>query len=80
MILYTDGLTEARVAATEERFGSEALGTFIGGLAPTDAPGAVAGLAELLGTLSDGLFDDAAVMALGVTDPAHAGRLTPRQR
>jgi len=80
LILYTDGLTEARVATIEERFGSEALGTYISGLAPTDAPGAVAGLAELLGTLSDGLFDDAAIMALGVTDPALAGRLTPRPR
>jgi phosphoserine phosphatase RsbU/P len=80
LILYTDGLTEARVDATGQRFGGEALRRFIGDLAPTDAPGAVAALTELLGTLSDGLFDDAAVMALGVTDAALAERLTPRPR
>jgi phosphoserine phosphatase RsbU/P len=67
LILYTDGLTEARVDPAAERFGSEALQRFIGGLAPTDAPRAVAALADLLGTVSDGLTDDAAVMALGVT-------------
>ncbi len=69
LILYTDGLTEARVDPAGKRFGSEALRRFIVDLAPTDAPGAVAALAELLGTFPDGLHDDAAVMALGVTAP-----------
>jgi phosphoserine phosphatase RsbU/P len=69
LILYTDGLTEARVDTAGKRFGSEALRRFIVDRAPTDAPGAVAALAELLGTFPDGLHDDAAVMALGVTGP-----------
>ena len=69
LLLYTDGLTEARVDPAGKRYGSEALRTFIVDLAPTDAPGAVAALAELLGTFPDGLHDDVAVMALGVTAP-----------
>lgn len=65
LVLYSDGLTEARAGAG--RYGAEALQAYAGGLGPTDAAGAVAALVSLLDTF-DELDDDVALMALSV-DP-----------
>jgi sigma-B regulation protein RsbU (phosphoserine phosphatase) len=69
LILYTDGLIDARTDAIGGRYGSEALHAFVSGLAPTSAAAAVTALTELLSTVGDGLDDDVAVMALGVAVP-----------
>ncbi|GAA3919897.1 PP2C family protein-serine/threonine phosphatase [Actinoplanes auranticolor] len=68
LVLYSDGLTDARTGG--ERYGSDALEAFARTLAPTDAPGALAAFAELLGTFEE-LDDDVALMALSVDRPGH---------
>jgi sigma-B regulation protein RsbU (phosphoserine phosphatase) len=74
LLLYSDGLTEARRG--EHRYGNDALEAFARQLGPTDAPGAVAAVAALLGTFLD-LDDDVALMALSVDDaPADRDRPT----
>jgi sigma-B regulation protein RsbU (phosphoserine phosphatase) len=64
LILYSDGLTEARTG--DDRYGSEALQAFACGLAPTTAQAAVDALTGLLATFGDDLDDDVALMALSV--------------
>jgi sigma-B regulation protein RsbU (phosphoserine phosphatase) len=66
LLLYTDGLTEARVDPAGNRYDEEALLGFATALAPTTADGAVAALAALLAGFGDGLDDDAALLALSV--------------
>jgi sigma-B regulation protein RsbU (phosphoserine phosphatase) len=70
MVLYTDGLTEARPGPGRGHFGDEALLAFARDLSPASATATVAALADLLGTFSEGLTDDTAVLALGVPRPA----------
>jgi sigma-B regulation protein RsbU (phosphoserine phosphatase) len=70
LLLYSDGLTDARIAG--ERYGAEALEEFATKLAPADAPGAVAAFRELLGTFDD-MNDDIALMALSVDGPDRDG-------
>nr|WP_236646782.1 SpoIIE family protein phosphatase [Micromonospora acroterricola] len=68
LLLYSDGLTEARPASSETadgRFGTAALARFATHLAPTNAADAVAAITDLLGTFGAGLTDDTAVMAIG---------------
>ena len=65
LILYSDGLTEARTGPDGARFGDDALRDFVHGRGPADAAAAVHALAELLGTF-DEVDDDVAVMALSV--------------
>ncbi|WP_199517219.1 PP2C family protein-serine/threonine phosphatase [Nucisporomicrobium flavum] len=67
LILYSDGLTEARTA-TGARYGDEALRDFAQGLGPTSAPVVVKALAGLLGTFAQ-VDDDVAVIALSVNGP-----------
>ena len=67
LVLYTDGLTEARTADGEGRYGSNALLRFAGGLAPATAAGVVTALAGLVAALPYGLDDDVAFMAMRVT-------------
>lgn len=67
LLLYTDGLIEARTAGREGRFGSNALLDFAGGLAPATADRVVTALADLVSTLPYGLDDDVAFMAMRVT-------------
>ncbi|MFP8962079.1 SpoIIE family protein phosphatase [Streptomyces nanhaiensis] len=81
LLLYTDGLTEARTGRRGkryggrheerygERYGEEALLDFAAGLAPTSAAGAVAAVGALLEGLGEGVDDDTAVLALGVPAP-----------
>jgi phosphoserine phosphatase RsbU/P len=64
LLLYTDGLTEARTGAADERYGADALLRFVASLAPVTAAGAVEALAGLLATLPGRLDDDVAFMAL----------------
>ncbi len=67
LILYTDGLTEARTATADGRYGSNALLEFTAGLAPSTAAGVVDALAGLVATMPYGLDDDVAFMAVRVT-------------
>jgi sigma-B regulation protein RsbU (phosphoserine phosphatase) len=66
LLLYTDGLTEARTETADGRFEEEALLEFTTALAPTTAPAAVAALTTLLAELGPGLDDDVAVLAISV--------------
>ncbi|MEU7860080.1 SpoIIE family protein phosphatase [Nonomuraea sp. NPDC049141] len=69
LLLYTDGLTEARTGTPDGRYGDEALHAFATGLAPTTASAAVAALADLLEGFGTGLDDDTAILALSVPSP-----------
>ncbi|GIF53026.1 sigma-B regulation protein RsbU (phosphoserine phosphatase) [Asanoa ferruginea] len=69
LILYSDGLTEARTDPAGGRYGSEALRSFVANVAPTTADAVVAELTGLVGRLAGDLDDDVAMMALGVTAP-----------
>ncbi|MFE9696465.1 PP2C family protein-serine/threonine phosphatase [Streptomyces sp. NPDC006270] len=66
LLLYTDGLTEARTRNPGERYGDEALLDFARSLAPTTAPGAIRALAALLDSFGEGLDDDTALLAMSV--------------
>ncbi|MFD3920020.1 PP2C family protein-serine/threonine phosphatase [Streptomyces sp. NPDC058595] len=69
LLLHTDGLTEARTAASGDRYGDEALLDFGRALAPTTAQHTVAAIRELLDTLGAGVEDDAAILAVSVPVP-----------
>jgi sigma-B regulation protein RsbU (phosphoserine phosphatase) len=64
LLLYTDGITEARTAAG--RYGDEALQALAAGLAPTTAATAVSALVDLLTSFGEGVDDDTAVLAVSV--------------
>ena len=67
LVLYTDGLTEARIGPGTERYDDDgALIEFAAAHAPTTAEAIVDDLRELLASFGTGLEDDTAVMALGV--------------
>ncbi|WP_299538751.1 PP2C family protein-serine/threonine phosphatase [uncultured Streptomyces sp.] len=67
LLLYTDGLTEARTGPTRRNlFGDEALRDFAAGHAPVSADGVIGALTGLLKSFGDGLDDDTALLALGV--------------
>ena len=69
LLLYTDGLAEARLDASTH-YGEDALLEFAAALAPTTAPAAIAAVRALLTGFGDGLDDDTAVLALSVPDRA----------
>ncbi|HCA86226.1 MAG TPA: histidine kinase, partial [Streptomyces sp.] len=74
LLLYTDGLTEARTNDPDGRYGDDALLDFAARLAPAGAAEAVSAVCDLLTGFGDGLEDDTAVLALGVPrSPAGAG-------
>ncbi|WP_406063460.1 PP2C family protein-serine/threonine phosphatase [Micromonospora sp. NBC_00860] len=67
LLLYSDGLTEARPASSETadgRYGTAALARFAHSLAPTNATTVVAAVTELLRTFGAGLSDDTAILAI----------------
>jgi sigma-B regulation protein RsbU (phosphoserine phosphatase) len=66
LLLYTDGLTEARDDVHRHRYDEDALLDFATGLAPTTAAAAVAALTRLLDGFGTGLDDDTAVLALSI--------------
>ncbi|MFF9625055.1 PP2C family protein-serine/threonine phosphatase [Streptomyces griseosporeus] len=71
LLLYTDGLTEARTGTSRDSlYGDDALLVFAtahAGAAPQDL---VHALTDLLAGFGDGLDDDTALLALGVPAPA----------
>ncbi|WP_445167008.1 PP2C family protein-serine/threonine phosphatase [Mycolicibacterium sp. Dal123E01] len=67
MLLYSDGLTEARIGDGIRRFDDDgALRRFATSLAPASAAVLVDEIRELLGGFGSGVEDDTAVLALGV--------------
>jgi phosphoserine phosphatase RsbU/P len=66
LLLYTDGLTEARTGTGRDRYGGAALRAFAASIAPATASAAVSAINVLLDGFGDGLDDDTAVLALGV--------------
>ncbi len=73
LVLYTDGLTEARIGDGSQRYDDDgALLEFAAAHAPTTASTIVAEIRTLLDSLGSGVQDDAAVLALGV--PSRAAR------
>ncbi|MEU1040579.1 SpoIIE family protein phosphatase [Streptomyces sp. NPDC005907] len=69
LLLYTDGLTEARIGPEGARYGDEALLEFTSGLAPASPDKAVSAVTTLLESFGDGLDDDTAVLAIGIPAP-----------
>lgn len=65
LLLYTDGLTDARVPGAGERFGAEELLAFANRLAPATTASAVEAVTALLASFDGGLDDEAAVIAIG---------------
>ncbi|MEU7479786.1 SpoIIE family protein phosphatase [Lentzea sp. NPDC042327] len=70
ILLYTDGLTEARTGA-DSWYSEEDLLDDLAGLAPATAPDVIAAVNRLLDALGDGVEDDTALLALSV--PAREG-------
>jgi phosphoserine phosphatase RsbU/P len=72
LLLYTDGLTEARGSGAlgSDRYGEEALRDLGSRLAPASADRAVAAIIAVLRDLGDRVDDDVAVLALGVRAPS----------
>jgi phosphoserine phosphatase RsbU/P len=66
LLLYTDGLTEARAGDPDTRYGDEALRDLAASLAPASAASVIAAITALLDRLGGGVEDDTAVLALGV--------------
>jgi sigma-B regulation protein RsbU (phosphoserine phosphatase) len=66
LLLYTDGLTEARTGESGNRYGDEALRDLAASLAPASAASTVAAIVALLDRLGRGVEDDTAVLALSV--------------
>ncbi|KOG44715.1 histidine kinase [Streptomyces virginiae] len=74
LLLYTDGLTEARVGENRELYGEDALRTFTAGLARGGTHELIAALTGLLDGFGEGLDDDTALLALGVPHPIPVAR------
>ncbi|UGT65933.1 SpoIIE family protein phosphatase [Nocardia gipuzkoensis] len=71
LLLYTDGLTEARTSANGGRYSDRALLEFVRALAPVTASRTVEALRELLDSFGSGLEDDTAVLAIHALPPPH---------
>ncbi|MBT3166426.1 SpoIIE family protein phosphatase [Streptomyces sp. Vc74B-19] len=66
LLLYTDGLTEARVGPDRDLYGYEALLAFADARAPADSHRLIEALTGLLRDFGEGLDDDTALLAVGV--------------
>jgi sigma-B regulation protein RsbU (phosphoserine phosphatase) len=66
LLLFTDGLTEARAGPSPGRYGQEALRDLAASLAPASPATVTAAIITLLDRLADGVEDDTAVLAVGV--------------
>ncbi|KAA0110628.1 PP2C family protein-serine/threonine phosphatase [Mycolicibacterium sp. P1-5] len=67
MLLYSDGLTEARVGEGTHRYDDDGeLRRFVGAMAPAGPDAVIAEIRQLLGSFGSGVEDDTAVLALGV--------------
>lgn len=69
LLLYTDGLTEARTGPERELYGEDALRAFTAAHPPAGPKALVTALSGLLASFGDGLDDDTALLALGVPAP-----------
>ncbi|MGW7436721.1 PP2C family protein-serine/threonine phosphatase [Streptomyces sp. NPDC054849] len=69
LLLYTDGLTEARIGANRELYGDEALRSFTAAHTHDGPHELITALTELLDSFGEGLDDDTALLALGVPHP-----------
>ncbi|MFE2049677.1 PP2C family protein-serine/threonine phosphatase [Streptomyces sp. NPDC059459] len=77
LVLYTDGLTEARTGEDRNSlFGDEALRDFAAGHAGESPQAVLHALTGLLDGFGDGLDDDTALLTLGVPAPAPQTRVT----
>jgi sigma-B regulation protein RsbU (phosphoserine phosphatase) len=70
LVLYTDGLTEARTGVSNKRLTEDELIEFASAHAPATAASIMNAIRSLLEGLGDGVEDDAAVLAVGVPWPA----------
>jgi sigma-B regulation protein RsbU (phosphoserine phosphatase) len=66
LVLYTDGVAEARTGVADVRFGVDAVTDFAAELSPAGAAAVVDAFIGLLDGFGAGLEDDTAVMAIGV--------------
>ncbi|MBQ0850373.1 SpoIIE family protein phosphatase [Streptomyces sp. BH-SS-21] len=66
LLLYTDGLTEARTGPGRELYGEDALRAFITAQPPTGPQALITALKGLLASFDNGPDDDTALLALGV--------------
>ncbi|MGW6586322.1 PP2C family protein-serine/threonine phosphatase [Streptomyces globisporus] len=66
LLLYTDGLTEARTGPERELYGDDALRAFTAAQPPAGPQSLITALSGLLASFGDGLDDDTALLALGV--------------
>lgn len=73
LLLYTDGLTEARIDGTT-RYSEEELLDDLSGLAPVTAAAVIAAAIRLLTAMGDGVEDDTALLAFSVPVTSRAGR------
>ncbi|WP_326843935.1 SpoIIE family protein phosphatase [Streptomyces sp. NBC_01558] len=71
LLLYTDGLTEARTGPERKLYGEEALRAFTAAHSPAGPQALITALTGLLTGFGDGLDDDTALLALGVPAPVH---------
>ncbi|WP_329447749.1 SpoIIE family protein phosphatase [Streptomyces sp. NBC_01426] len=69
LLLYTDGLTEARVGPDRALYGEDALRAFTTNQPPAGPQALITALTGLLTGFGDGLDDDTALLALGVPAP-----------
>lgn len=69
LLLYTDGLTEARTGPERELYGDDALRAFTTAQPPASARPLIDALTELIAGFGDGLDDDTALLALGIPAP-----------
>ena len=81
LLMYTDGLTEARTGSGRARYDDDgALEAFARSAAPTTAAAIIDRTRALLDTLGPGVEDDVALLALGTphrTAPPEDHRRTP---
>ncbi|GGN28853.1 hypothetical protein GCM10011609_85400 [Lentzea pudingi] len=64
LVLYSDGLTEARLSAGRERYSEEELLDFLAASPAASAPEIIGALTKLLIGFGDGVEDDTALLAL----------------
>ncbi|WP_328446045.1 SpoIIE family protein phosphatase [Streptomyces sp. NBC_00386] len=69
LLLYTDGLTEARTGPDRELYGEDALRAFTTAQPAAGPQALITALTGLLTGFGDGLDDDTALLALGVPAP-----------
>ncbi len=74
LLLYTDGLTEARIGTHRELYGEDALRAFAAGHTHGGPQELVIALTGLLDSFGEGLDDDTALLALGVPRPLPVSR------